>query len=91
MRLDLGLIHIKNVRFGAETSIDDDILSIDREALVALLEQESLFDRVDVDLAHPGESCRILRVLDVVEPRYRLNGFNFPGALDPNGLVGDGK
>ena len=30
-------------------------------------------------------------MLDVLEPRYRLNGPNFPGALDANGLVGDGQ
>ena len=91
MRLDLGFHHIKDVRFGTRTEIDSDSLVIDRRDLVAQLAQEPLFDRVDIELTHPGESCRILRVLDVVEPRYRLNGFNFPGALDPNGLVGDGE
>jgi sarcosine reductase len=91
MRLELGLIDIKNVRFGAHTEIVGGELSIDRAALIAQLEQEPLFERVEIELAHPGESCRILRVLDVVEPRYRLNGFNFPGALDPNGLVGEGE
>jgi len=91
MRLELGLIDIKNVRFGAHTEIVGGELSIDRPALIAQLEQEPLFERVEIELAHPGESCRILRVLDVVEPRYRLNGFNFPGALDPNGLVGEGE
>lgn len=58
---------------------------------MALLEQEPLFDHVDVELAHPGESCRIIRVLDVLEPRYKPNGLNFPGALDPLGLVGAGE
>src|SRR5689334_5663138 len=91
MRLDLGNIHIKNVCFGARTALDSYVLSIDRQELTALLAQEPLFERVEVELAHPGESCRILRVLDVLEPRYRLNGPNFPGALDPNGLVGDGQ
>jgi sarcosine reductase len=90
MRLDLGLIHIQDVRFGTQTIIKKNILSIDRQELISLLEQEPLFERVEVEIAHPGESCRIIRVLDVVEPRYRLNGPNFPGALDPNGLVGDG-
>jgi hypothetical protein len=66
------------------------VLSVNRAELAALLEQEPLFDRVEIEIAHPGESCRILRVPDVLEPRYRLNGLNFPGALDGNGLVGDG-
>jgi glycine reductase complex component B subunit alpha and beta len=91
MRLDLGLIHIKDVCFGAKTSIAADILSIDRRELISLLEEEPRFDHVDIELAHPGDSCRIIRVLDVLEPRYRLHGPNFPGALDPNGLVGDGQ
>src|SRR5574341_1053413 len=91
MRLELGLINVKDVRFGPRTAIENDILVINRAELIAQLEQEPLFDRVDLEVAHPGESCRIIRVLDVLEPRYRLNGPNFPGALDPNGLVGDGQ
>ena len=91
MRLDLGLVHVKNVRFGARIEIVDDELVIDRQELIAQLEQEPLFERVEIEIAHPGESCRIIRVLDVVEPRYRMNGPNFPGALDPIGLVGDGR
>ena len=90
MRLEFGCFHIKNIRFGATTSIDSDVLTINRAELVSQLQQEPLFDHIDIELAHPGESCRILRVLDVLEPRYRLNGPNFPGALDGNGLVGDG-
>ena len=91
MRLDLGCIHIKDVRFGSATGIEDQILSINRDELISLLEQEPLFERVEIELAHPGESCRIIHVLDVLEPRYRMNGPNFPGALDGNGLVGDGQ
>ena len=90
MQLDLGLIHIKDVGFGTQTVIEKTALAIDRQELISLLEEEPLFERVEIELAHPGESCRIIRVLDVVEPRHRLNGPNFPGALDPNGLVGDG-
>ncbi|MGH7797876.1 MAG: glycine/sarcosine/betaine reductase component B subunit [Candidatus Binatia bacterium] len=91
MRLDLGCVHVEDVRFGAKTAIENHVLSIDRKELTSLLEEEPLFERVEVDLAHPGESCRIIRVLDVLEPRYRLDGPNFPGALDDNGLVGDGR
>ena len=91
MRLEMGLFRISDVRFGPRTVIDDHVLIIDREELVCLLAQEPLFDSVEIDLAHPGESCRIIRVLDVLEPRYRLKGPNFPGALDAVGLVGAGQ
>jgi glycine reductase complex component B subunit alpha and beta len=91
MRLELGFVHIRDACFGAKTLIEYNVLSINRAELAALLEQEPLFDHVEIELAHPGESCRILRVLDVLEPRYRMNGPNFPGALDGVGLVGDGK
>ncbi len=91
MRLELGLIHIKDVRFGRRTAVEDHILTIDRAELTALLAQERLFDGIEVAIAHPGESCRIIHVLDILEPRYRVGGPNFPGALDPMGLVGDGQ
>ncbi|HWH76845.1 MAG TPA: glycine/sarcosine/betaine reductase component B subunit, partial [Candidatus Binatus sp.] len=91
MRLELGLFQIKDVRFGSATAIADSVLLINRDELCALLAREPLFEKVEIDIAHPGESCRILRVLDVLEPRYRLAGPNFPGALDGNGLVGDGR
>ena len=91
MRLDLGLVSIKDVKFGAATCIDDGVLLVDRAELASLLEEEPLFERVEVQLAHPGESCRIIRVLDILEPRYRVDGANFPGALDPAGLVGQGR
>src|SRR4030095_6849969 len=91
MRLEMGLIYIKDVRFGSRTAIADHVLFIDRQELTSLLSQEPLFDNVKIDLAHPGESCRIIRVLDVMEPRYRLSGPNVPGALDGVGLVGAGQ
>src|SRR5262245_51457703 len=91
MRLETSLVNIEDVRFGSRTAIDDHVLFIDRQELISLLAQEPLFESVEIDLAHPGESCRIIRVLDVLEPRYRLNGPNFPGALDGVGLVGAGQ
>ncbi|MGH7926831.1 MAG: glycine/sarcosine/betaine reductase component B subunit [Candidatus Binatia bacterium] len=90
MRLELGILYISDVRFGSKTCVKDSVLSIDRRELTSMIAQEPLFGRVDIELAHPGESCRIIRVLDVLEPRYRLSGANFPGALDDFGLVGDG-
>lgn len=91
MRLEMRLLHIEKIRFGAKTEIRDRELVVDRSELTGLLQEEPLFHRVEVELAHPGESCRIINILDVLEPRCRLSGPNFPGALDPVGLVGAGR
>jgi glycine reductase len=91
MRLELALTYLHDVRFGLRTEIAGGVLEIDRMALVRLLEEEPLFERVEIELAHPGESCRILNVLDVSEPRYKIEGANFPGALDEFALVGQGR
>jgi glycine reductase complex component B subunit alpha and beta len=91
MRLELAVTRLNDVRFGSRTEIDSGVLTINCNDLVQVLEQEPLFERVEVELAHPGESCRILHVLDVYEPRYKINGANFPGALDDFAPVGEGR
>jgi glycine reductase len=91
MRLELDLTHINDARFGPRTEIDGGLLLVGRDELVNLLQREPLFERVEIEIAHPGESCRIIRVLDVLQPRYKINGANFPGALDDFAPVGEGR
>ncbi len=91
MRLELSVNYIRDVRFGEGTEFVDGVLFVDRDALIRRLEQEPLFEHVEIELAHPGDSCRIINVLDVLEPRYKVNGANFPGALDDFAPVGDGR
>ena len=71
MRLELSIVNIKDIRFGKKTGIDKGALIIDREELIELLGRDKRFDRVDIDLARPGENCRILQVADVIEPRAK--------------------
>ncbi len=91
MRLELCVNYIRDVRFGETTEILDGILFLDREALIQRLKQEPLFEHVEIELAHPGDACRIVNVLDVLEPRCKIDGANFPGALDDFAPVGDGR
>jgi hypothetical protein len=91
MRLEIAQTRVTDVRFGPRTEISDDVLFLERAALVSLLERETLFDSVEIELCHPGESCRIVGVLDVVQPRHKLDGADFPGALDDFGPVGAGR
>ena len=63
-KLQLDSVRVKKVQFGAETTLTDGILTLNKEELLDLIRSD-LFETVDVKLAVPGESCRILGVHDI--------------------------
>lgn len=89
MTLKLEKIRIENVQFGSVTEIRDHTLFINKEeALDEIRCQE--FSTIDIDLARPGESVRIIPVKDVIEPRIKTEtGGFFPGFLDGFECVGE--
>jgi Glycine/sarcosine/betaine reductase component B subunits len=48
---------------------------------------------VGLELVHPGDSARVLRALDAVEPLYKVAGPGcaFPGFLGPPDMAGRGR
>ena len=93
MKLELDVLNIKDIQFAQKTKISDKILYINRQELQELLQLDKMLSKVDIELAHPGESCRILQVADVVEPRAKISGTSsdFPGALSKAGIAGEGS
>ena len=93
MRLELGNILIKDVQFGNETKVDNGVLYVNKDELIALVSEDEHIASVDVDLARPGESVRITPVKDVIEPRVKVegNGSQFPGMISKVDTVGSGK
>ncbi len=91
MRLQLQKFNVKHVDFADQTAFDGGVLHINKEELKALLEADARFNRFDIELTHPGESVRILQVADIIEPRARRDGGDFPGILSPRvTIVGNG-
>ena len=93
MRLELRSIDISKVQFGEKTEIRDGQLLIDRDELIALLLEDRRLGRVTIELAHPGESCRILQVSDVIEPRAKIGktGEDIPGVIGKQSSAGQGQ
>lgn len=91
MKLQLRRFHVRDVVFADQTAFRDGTLYICRDEFKEVLEDEAKFVEFDVELAHPGESVRILQVSDVIEPRARRDGGDFPGVLSPTvNIVGHG-
>src|SRR5262249_46861807 len=93
MRLEVGTVHVRDVATGRATALSDHTLTIDPEELRALVLEDSHFADVRVHLVKPGESVRVIHVLDVVEPRWKVTGPGgvFPGFVSPALTVGEGR
>lgn len=94
MKLELHRLKVKGLKFGEKTCIADGILTVNKAELLALVSEDPLLGQnIDVDLAMPGESVRIMPVKDVIEPRWKLEGSGqvFPGMLSDVETVGEGK
>lgn len=92
MRLELGCILIKDVKFGETTELKDGIVYVNKDELLSTITDDRLA-RLDLDIVHPGESVRICPVKDVLEPRVKVsgNGNVFPGFFDDAKTVGEGR
>jgi glycine reductase complex component B subunit alpha and beta len=92
MQLNLAIHQVEAVEFGQQTALSNGRLSIQRDALQAELLEDRRLGSVQLELARAGESCRMLPVFDIVEPRAKLDpaGRDFPGALSPIAGVGWG-
>ncbi len=93
MRLEIGNIIIKDVQFGDKTKVDNGILFVNKEELIAAISDDENIKSVEVELARPGESVRITPVKDVIEPRVKAEGPGgiFPGVLSKVDEVGSGR
>jgi glycine reductase len=88
MKLKLGRINIKDIQFGELTKIESGVLYVNKEQILAAVADERL-SSIDLDLARPGESVRIMPVKDVIEPRLKLEGSGgiFPGFISKVDMV----
>jgi sarcosine reductase len=83
--------HVRAVGLGPRTTFDDGVLTVAVEEVRSILAHRSLA-AVRVSWASPGESARIVKVLDAVEPRSKGPGGGgiFPGFVGPARPQGDG-
>ncbi len=74
MKLILDYFDIQNIAFSDTTCLERKTLFICRKDIEDLIMRDSQISRVSVDIANPGDSCRILPVKDALQPRTKLDG-----------------
>ncbi len=93
MHLELCSFPVRDVVFGRKTFLDGSVLRIDKEEMATVVNAEGFFSEVAVDLAKPGESTRIIHVMDAIQPRCKIAGGEepYPGILDSTRTAGGGR
>ena len=83
MKLELGIIPINDIQFGAESKVENGTIYVNADELKALILEDENLKSVELDIARPGESVRIMPVKDVIEPRVKVSGEGamFPGMI----------
>lgn len=94
MRLELCNFQVNEAGFGSVTRWHDGVLEIDKDELQSRVRSDPLVAELDIQLARPGESVRIVDQVDIIEPRVKVQGEGvvYPGVYRRLGaLVGDGR
>src|SRR5215470_3199064 len=91
MRLELRWSEVADLAAGEATRLVGRRLEVGLDGLSAELAADPRLAAIRLDLAHPGERCRIGRVFDVIAPRARMDGPDFPGVLGPVARAGAGR
>lgn len=92
MHLKVGNIFIKDLQFGPQTEVKNQTLFVNKDELTKLLLADEHLASVELEIAHPGESVRIMPVKDVIEPRVKpeQEGGIFPGMVSKMFTAGSG-
>ncbi|OAN13204.1 beta-aspartyl-peptidase [Photobacterium jeanii] len=95
MKLELGNIHVRDLAFGSVSEVKENTVVIDKQALTGYLsELDHRIRSLELSIAKPGDSIRIMPVKDAIEPRVKVSGGGsiFPGRhLGEESMVGEGR
>lgn len=90
-KLEIANFYVKDVTFGNETVFKDGVLTINQAEAEAFIREDESITKLELKIAKPGESIRIVPVKEAAEPRARLDGrATFPGVTGELAPAGEG-
>lgn len=93
MRLQIETVDIADVQFNPKTLASDHVLYVNPEELKELILRDESIRNVNVELAYPDEKTRIVNVVDILQPRCKIDKDkeDFPGWLGELAIAGVGR
>ncbi len=93
MRLQLESVDISDVQLGKKAHVVDHRLFLDTRELEEWILGDPRIESVQLNLAYPGEKTRIVNIVDVIQPRCKVDrdSEDFPGYLGRLKIAGQGR
>jgi glycine reductase len=93
MRLEIESIDVKDVKEGSKTYASGGVLHVALKELEKIILQDARIKSVDISLVYPGQNVRILKIMDVVQPRCKVDrpDADFPGFIGKMQTAGSGR
>ncbi|MEL7608106.1 MAG: glycine/sarcosine/betaine reductase component B subunit [Bacillota bacterium] len=91
MQLELAKFPVHNIEFGEKTEYINGLLRVNKKEILGVIGEDHRIEDLDLHITNPGDSVRIIHVLDMVEPRFKPEGGIFPGFLSPPHTAGSGR
>jgi hypothetical protein len=93
LKLEVESVWIDELVVGQETRAESGVLTVNVGELRELLLEDARIETVDIDVVSPGRPVRILNLMDVVQPRCKIDsdGSDFPGFVGKMQIAGSGR
>ena len=93
MRLEIQSIHIHDVQPGSKTYAKNRVLYVNLKELEEILLKDGRIKSVDIHLVYPDDKVRIVNLMDLVQPRCKIDKVeaDFPGFIGRLQLAGEGR
>jgi len=93
VRLQIERIDIGGLCVGSRTGVSHHVLYVDFGELEGIILTDDRIKAVRLHIASPGDRVRIVNVVDVIQPRCKVDpeGSDFPGCLGKLRVAGEGR
>ena len=93
MKLEMESVRVEAIQQGSGTYAENGVLQVDFQELEELILRGRRISAVDLSLAFPGDSVRIVNLIDIIQPRCKIEpvGADFPGWIGKMQIAGKGK
>jgi glycine reductase len=93
MRLEIESIELKDIQADNRTFAENGVLHVNLKELEELILKDGRFRSLDMTLAYPGDRIRIVNILDVAQPRCKIDKVeaDFPGFIGKMQIAGSGR